>query len=217
MAVSKQQKIEILADLVAKFKDAKSIGFASSNTLTVAEFGELRNELRSVNASYTLAKKTLIRKALKDAINIDVELSMLEGQIGVVCSNDDAIAGLSKVNDLVKKTKGEKITWAASIMDGELKDLEETKVIASMPSRDTLLGRLVGSMQSPISWLARFFDAAAKDLEEKGVDSVGKLEGEKKEETVETPKEEEKKEDTPKTEEAPAEEKKEEEKKEETA
>ena len=151
MAVSKQQKIEILADLVAKFKDAKSIGFASSNTLTVAEFGELRNELRSVNASYTLAKKTLIRKALKDAINIDVELSMLEGQIGVVCSNDDAIAGLSKVNDLVKKTKGEKITWAASIMDGELKDLEETKVIASMPSRDTLLGRLVGSMQSPIS------------------------------------------------------------------
>ena len=217
MAVSKQQKIEILADLVAKFKDAKSIGFASSNTLTVAEFGELRNELRSVNASYTLAKKTLIRKALKDAINIDVELSMLEGQIGVVCSNDDAIAGLSKVNDLVKKTKGEKITWAASIMDGELKDLEETKVIASMPSRDTLLGRLVGSMQSPISGLARFFDAAAKDLEEKGVDSVGKLEGEKKEETVETPKEEEKKEDTPKTEEAPAEEKKEEEKKEETA
>ena len=217
MAVSNQQKIEILADLVAKFKDAKSIGFASSNTLTVAEFGELRNELRSVNASYTLAKKTLIRKALKDAINIDVELSMLEGQIGVVCSNDDAIAGLSKVNDLVKKTKGEKITWAASIMDGELKDLEETKVIASMPSRDTLLGRLVGSMQSPISGLARFFDAAAKDLEEKGVDSVGKLEGEKKEETVETPKEEEKKEDTPKTEEAPAEEKKEEEKKEETA
>lgn len=217
MAVSKQQKIEILADLVAKFKDAKSIGFASSNTLTVAEFGELRNELRSVNASYTLAKKTLIRKALKDAINIDVELSMLEGQIGVVCSNDDAIAGLSKVNDLVKKTKGKKITWAASIMDGELKDLEETKVIASMPSRDTLLGRLVGSMQSPISGLARFFDAAAKDLEEKGIDSVGKLEGEKKEETVETPKEEEKKEDTPKTEEAPAEEKKEVEKKEETA
>jgi len=36
-----------------------------------------------------------------------------------------------------------------------------------MPSRDTLLGRLVGSMKSPISALARFFDAASKDLEEK--------------------------------------------------
>lgn len=222
MAVTKQQKQEILAELVTKFKDAKSIGFASSNALTVAEFGDLRNELRTVSASYTLAKKTLIKKALKDSIGIDIELSMLEGQIGVVCSNDDAIAGLSKVNDLVKKTKGEKITWAASIIEGELKEVEETKVIASMPSRDTLLGRLVGSMKSPISGLARFFDAAAKDLESQGKESVGQLEGEAKAE--EAPKAEEKKEETPAEEkkeevtaEAPATETSTEEKKEEAA
>lgn len=203
MAVSKEQKVEILAGLTAKFKEAGSIGFASTNTLTVAEFGDLRNELRTVGASYTLAKKSLIIKAIKDALDIDMDLSTLPGQIGVVCSNEDAMAGLGKVNDLVKKTKGEKIEWAASIFEGELKDLEATKAIAGMPSRDTLLGRLVGSMQSPLSGLARFFDAAAKELEEKGLDSVGKLEGDTK--AVEAPATEEVKVEEVKKETTPAE------------
>jgi large subunit ribosomal protein L10 len=217
MAVTKQQKADILTDLTEKFKNAQSIGFAATNTLTVAEFGDLRNSLREVNASYTIAKKTLIKIALKDALNIEVDLSDLPGQIGAVCSNDDAVAGLGKVNDLVKSTNGEKVEWAVSIFEGELKDNESTKTIAGMPSRETLLGRLVGSMQSPLSGLARFFDAAAKELDEKGVDSVGKLEGEAK--TEEAPAEEVK-EETPKTEEkAPesAAEEAKEEKKEETA
>lgn len=212
MAVSKQQKTEILADLVEKFKNANSIGFASTSALTVEEFGTLRNSLREVNASYTIAKKTLIKIALKEALNLEVDLSDLPGQIGAVCSNDDAVAGLGKVNDLVKDTKGEKVEWAISIFEGEVKDNESTKTIAGLPSRETLLGRLVGSMQSPLSGLARFFDAASKELEEKGVDVVGKLEGEKKEEaTEETAPEAE----APKAEEAaPTEEAKTEEKKE---
>lgn len=202
MAVSKQQKADILAELTAKFKEAQSIGFAATNTLTVAEFGGLRNALREVNASYTVAKKTLIKKALKDALDIDVDLSDLPGQIGAVCSNDDAVAGLGKVNDLVKSTKGEKVEWAVCIFEGELKDNEATKAIAGMPSRETLLGRLVGSMQSPLSGLARWFDAAAKDLDEQGKAKVGELEGEVK--TEETPAEEVK-EEAPKAEEKAAE------------
>lgn len=205
MAVTKQQKVEILADLTAKFKEAKSIGFATSDTMTVAEFGDLRNSLREVNATYTLAKKTLMKIALKDALGIDIDLSDLPGQIGAVCSNDDAMAGLGKVNDLVKKPKGAKITWALSVFEWELKDLEETKAIAGMPSRDTLLGRLVGSMQSPLSGLARFFDAAAKELQEKSVDVVGKLEWEAK--TEQAPVAENTKEEAPKVEEAVSEEK----------
>jgi large subunit ribosomal protein L10 len=117
MAVSREQKAEILAELVAKFKEAKSIGFAASSTMTVEEFAELRKNLREVSATYNLAKKTLIKKAIKEALNIEIDLSTLEGQIGVVCSNEDAVAGLGKVNDLVKSSKGEKITWASCIFE----------------------------------------------------------------------------------------------------
>ena len=97
--------------------DAESIGFASTNTMTVSEFGELRSSLREVGATYTLAKKTLVRKAIKDALDIEIDLSKFEGQVGFVCSNEDAVAGLGKVNELVKKSKGEKINWVASIFE----------------------------------------------------------------------------------------------------
>lgn len=117
MAVTKQQKEQILVELVEKFKKAHSIGFSATNAVSVGEFDTLRANLRSVNATYNLAKKTLIKKAVKDALGIDIELSTLEGQIGVVCSNEDAIAGLSKVNDFVKSSKEEKITWAGSIIE----------------------------------------------------------------------------------------------------
>ncbi len=213
MAVTKQQKSEILAGLVEQFKAAKSIGFASTNTLTVGDFADMRKDLREVNATYTIAKKTLIKLALKQALNIEVDLADMPGQIGAVCSNDDAVAGLGAVNKAVKDSKGEKVEWTISIFEGELKTAEETKVIASMPSRDTLLGRLVGSMKSPVSAMARFMDAAAKELEAKGVDTVGKLEGAapaeeapKEEVKTEEPKVEEKKEEVA-VEAAPAEEK----------
>ena len=91
---------------------------------------------------------------------------------------------------MVKATKGEKIEWAACIFEGELKSLEETKILAGLPSRDTLLGRLVGSMKSPISGLARFFDAAAKELETQGKSTVSELKNEKKEEIAEVKTEE---------------------------
>jgi len=190
MAVSKEQKAAILEELVAKFKEAKSIGFATTNTMTVSEFSELRTNLREVNATYNLSKKTLIRKAIKDALDIEIDLSTLEGQIGVVCSNDDAVAGLGKVNDLVKSTQGEKITWASCIFEWELKTLEETKVIASMPSRETLLSRMVGSLMSPLSGLARFMDAAAKEVEAQGKENLSQIEV-KKEDSKEEAKVEE--------------------------
>lgn len=190
MAVSKQQKVDILNDLVAKFKEAKSIGFSTTNALTVEDFTKLRSSLREVNSSYTLAKKTLIKKAIKDAIDIDLDLSDLPGQIWVVCSNKDSIAGLWKVNDFIKEINGKKgdlwkMAWALSIFEWKVKTLEETKVIAGIPSRETLLSRFVGSMMSPVSRLARFFDSAAKEIESAGKTKVWELEWKKVEEVKE--------------------------------
>ena len=184
MTVTKVQKIEILNDLKDKFSKAKSIWFASTNTLTVSNFFKLRADLREVNSTYTIAKKTLIRKALKDTLDINIDLATFPGQIWVVCSNKDAVAGLGKVNDFMKNFKKEEIIWASLIFEWELKTLDDTKIIAAMPSKDILLGRLVGSMQSPLSSLARFFDAASKDLETAWKSKVSDLKWNKTEEKI---------------------------------
>ena len=134
-----------------------------------------------------LAKKTLIRLAMKQVHGVDVTDEMLPGQIAIVCSNVDPVAGLGKVNEIMKeialKKGGEnKITWVASFFEGVLQGPVETKEIAGLPSRETLLGRLVGSMQSPIAGLARFFDAASKKLTTENMANLGSKPTPKKEE-----------------------------------
>ncbi len=169
MAVTKAQKVSILENLKESIKNAKSISFTTNNWLTVEEITNLRKSLREVNSTFTLAKKTLIKIAFKEVYNVEIDDSILPGQIAVVCSNDDAVSAMGKVNEFIKEFKKDpKVVWAWSYFEWEIKNAEDTKVIASIPSRETLLGRLVWSMQSPIAGLARFFDAAAKKLTEEG-------------------------------------------------
>lgn len=169
MAITKAKKSEILSMLVENIKNAKSIWFTKTNWLTVADFSDLRNNLRTVNTTYNLTKKTLIKIAIKEALNLELNLEELPGQIWIICSNDDAITWLSKTNEFInkkfdKKAENQKISWVASIFEWEFRWFEDTKTIASIPSRETLLTRLLWSMQSPVSGLARFFDAYGKKL-----------------------------------------------------
>jgi len=191
MAVLRAKKSEILSKLIENIKNAKSVGFTQTNWMTVSDFSDLRKELRTVNSTYSIAKKTLIKIAVKEALGLDLDLSLLPGQIWIICSNDDAISWLSKMNAYItkvydKKAQVQKITWVASIFEWNIKWLEETKVIASMPSRETLLWRLVGSMMSPLSSMARFFDAATKELEAKNKTKLSELKEKKEETKVET-------------------------------
>jgi large subunit ribosomal protein L10 len=183
MAVTRAQKQHTLEVLRNNFKNAKSISFTSGSRMTVAEMSELRKRLREVGATFMLEKKTLIRLAMKEVHGVDISMDMLPGQVAVICSNTDAVAGMGKTNDFIKERyfKDVKLEWVASYFEGEVKGKEDTKDIAAMPSRETLLARLVGSMQSPIAGLARFFDAAAKKLDEEGKSSLASSEVKKKE------------------------------------
>jgi large subunit ribosomal protein L10 len=166
----KSKKVEQLAVLEAHLKEANSVAFTSNTKVTVLEVSALKRDLRAQNALFLTIKKTLIRIAFKNIYNVEVDLSTLPGQVALVIAKGDAIAPLGVANKYSKEwAKEEKMTFVGGYMDGRLMDGAETKKLATLPSREVLLAKLLGSMMSPLSGLARFFDAAGKDMTAKGL------------------------------------------------
>ncbi|MCK9272268.1 50S ribosomal protein L10 [Candidatus Gracilibacteria bacterium] len=176
MAVNKAKKSEILASLEQELKAANSIAFTTNTKLTVLDVTNMRKELRTVDASFTLAKKTLIKIAFKNVYGVELSPELLVGQVAVLISKGDKIAGIAIVNKYaVDFRKEEKLKFVGGYFDGNLLNAAETAKIANLPSREVLLSKLFGSMKSPISALARFFDGAKKDIESKGLTKVSDL------------------------------------------
>ena len=196
MAVSKAKKIEVLASIEKELKNATSVAFTSNTKLTVEEVTRLRKELIKVDASFTLVKKTLIRIAFKNVYGVELTEDIMPGQVAVVISKWDKIAGISIVNKYATELrKEEKIKFVGAYFDGQVLDAAAATKIATLPSREVLLSKLLGSMKAPISALARFLDAAKWDLESKKLTKVSDLIGSlsvKEEIKVEEPKVEEK-------------------------
>ena len=154
MAVSKQQKNLILEDLKNNLKKSKWVSFTKSNALTVDEFCELRACLREVNAKLMLAKKTLIKIAMKQVYDVEMEDKYLSGQIWVLFSFDDELAWMSKAKNIMKEIWAEKISWASSYFDWIINDEFATKKLASLPPKETLLSMFVGTINAPTTKFA---------------------------------------------------------------
>lgn len=178
MAVTKSQKEAILVRLVDLLKQAKSVTFLTTNKLTVEEISNMRRAFRPVGGSFVMAKKTLIRHAFKEVLGVELDIKTLPGQVTMLVAAEDALAPIGIASKFAGEkdfAKEEKIKFAGAYFEGRVLDAAETKKIASLPSRETLLAKLMGSMKSPVSALARFMDAAKKKMEETGTANVAGL------------------------------------------
>lgn len=124
----------------------------------------------------TVAKKTLIQLAVKEVKSVDIPEEMLPGQVAIIMAFEDAIAPLSVVNTLSGEFEGtDKLVFTGSYLNGSLQDAQTTKKLASLPSRDVLLAKFMGSLLSPVSSLARFFDGAKQKMTEENKSTVSDL------------------------------------------
>ncbi len=131
--------------------------------LTVAEDTELRKQLREAGVVYKVYKNTMINFAIKDTEFADLA-QHLEGPTAIAVCKDDATAAARILAKFAKTAEALEIK--GGVVDGVYYDQAGIEKIASIPSREVLLSKLLGSMQSPITNFARVIKQIAEKDEE---------------------------------------------------
>lgn len=149
MAVSKQKKEEVLAELNDLFANSKSVVFSGYKGVSVKDLSDLRRKLRKNEVTFKVAKKTLIKMAAEKAGFKDIPDEALDGQVGVAFGMGDEVAAAKTLFEFSKTN--EAVSLLGALMEGRTLSKEETLQLAKIPSREELLAKLVGSMKSPIS------------------------------------------------------------------
>lgn len=149
MAITKDQKKEILTELVDKFGRSKSIIFADYRGLDVASVSDLRAELREKGAECKVAKKTLIKLAAKENKIDELSDEVMDGPVAATFSYEDELSGLKVLFKFSKKNDNLKLL--GGVIDGKVVGTDEINALAKLPGREELLAKMIGSMNSPIS------------------------------------------------------------------
>lgn len=157
-----KQKQIIIDEIKDKFERAESAVVIDYMGITVAEADEMRRKLREAEVDYTVYKNTLVKRAI-EGTKYEALGEILEGPSGFAFSYDDATAPARVLNDARKAYK--KMEFKGGIIEGEYYDKENIEKIAAIPSRDTLISKFMGSIQSPIANFARVVAQIAEQKE----------------------------------------------------
>ena len=153
-------KQPVIQEISDNIKDAQSVVVVDYRGLTVAEDTQLRKELREAGVTYKVYKNTMMNFAFKDT-DFESLSPVLEGPSAIAISADDATAPARVLSKFAKNAPALEIK--AGVVEGTYYDADGMKAIASVPSREELLSKLLGSLQSPIANMARVLKQIAEN------------------------------------------------------
>ena len=155
MPITKKQKGEMLEGLKENIKKSDIVMFVNFHGLSVNLSSQLRRALKKIGTGYLVAKKTLIRKAL-ESMGMAGEMPNLEGEVAMAYSSVEPLSSAKELHQFAKKNKIFKIL--GGIFEKRFIAKERVLELANIPPRNELLGRLVGSIYSPVSSFVRVLD-----------------------------------------------------------
>ena len=152
-------KQPIVQEISEQIKDAQSVVVVDYRGLTVAEDTQLRKQLREAGVAYKVYKNTLVNFAIKGT-DFESLSDVLEGPNAFAISTTDATAPARVIAKFAKTAPALEIK--AGVVEGTFYDADGMKAIATIPSREELLSKFLGSIQSPIANFARVINQIAE-------------------------------------------------------
>lgn len=146
------QKQAVIDEIKDKFERAESAVVIDYMGITVEEADAMRRKLREAEVDYTVYKNTLVKRAIAGT-DYEALSEVLEGPSAFAFSYNDATAPARVLNDSIKEFK--KMEFKGGFVEGEYYDKDAIVQVASIPSRDVLISKFMGSIQSPIANFAR--------------------------------------------------------------
>ncbi len=148
MPKTKIQKQQIVIDLTDKLNKATSVAFTDYQGLTMGQLAQIRSGLLETSGQYSITKNNLLKLALKDAgIKVEEE-KMFEGPIATLFSFGDEVASLKVLTKSFGEFQLGKLK--GGIIDGEFIDANKIKALSSLPGKDELRAKVVGSLGAPL-------------------------------------------------------------------
>ena len=161
MSKNRELKVQVVADIVEKLKDAQSMVVCSYSGLTVEQVTNLRKLCREQEVHYCVLKNRLVLRALQE-LGISGMDHLLEGPNAFVFSTKDVTNAPKIVNDFIEKNKLTSLEIKGGLMGTEVLDVAGVKALAALPSREELLATVVGCLVSPVSSLVAVLDEIAE-------------------------------------------------------
>ena len=147
MSLNLEEKKAVVADVVERVKTAQTIVLAEYRGIGVVDMTKLRAKARAQGVYLRVLKNTLARRAVADTPFADLSDKMV-GPLAYGISTDP-VAAAKVLNDFAKTN--DKLVIKGGAMANYVMDAKGVKALATMPSRDELLAKLLGTMQAPIT------------------------------------------------------------------
>lgn len=155
-------KKPVVEEIKENIKDAKAVVLVDYRGLTVDQDTRLRKVIRETGMLYKVYKNTMVKFAIEgtefESLGVD-----LEGPTAVIISKDDATAPARVIAEFAKTA--DKLELKSGVVEGKYFDTAGIKLVSAIPSREVLISRLLGSMQSPITNFARVIKQVAEQKE----------------------------------------------------
>lgn len=161
---TKEKKQQTVAELREIFDRAQVAIVTDYRGLTVKEITDLRRRLQKVGGDLTVSKNTLINLVTADNDQWKAMEPFLAGPTALALGFDDPVAAAKAVSDFAKEKRKVEIKIRGGVLEGKALSPNAVKDLASMPSKEVLLSRMLGSLQSPAQNFASVLSAVSRNL-----------------------------------------------------